>query len=740
MLMTMKCRVCGCEVAADAPFGHCPKCLLQHGFTTSSDGPPREDDRSFGDYQLEEMIGRGGMGVVYKARQKSLNRLVALKMIQSWRDASLNTLVRFRLEAEAAAKLDHPNIVPTYHIGEQSGQPFFSMKLIPGASLGKQLKEWSLLPPEGDATGTSPRAGREPQVRIAVLMAKIARAVHYAHRQGVIHRDLKPSNILIDAAGEPHLTDFGIAKLLEQDSGLTGTHDVLGTPAYMAPEQANGRSVNAAVDIYSLGAILYSLLTGRPPFQGETPLETLRKVSEEEPVSPTRINRNADPELASISLKCLEKDPVRRYISALELAEDLDRWTRHEPVRARPAGPVLRLSRWVRRNPVGASLIGTLCLGLVGALVLLEMVDAEKNRKTAALRDVEAAKGVGDRATRQLVALLVEELESLWLQDDRKMLRVSSEQLAALSAREIADIPKGARVERLRFGLAANESPVSDARRYAELLSFLETRLSKRRGHPILIDLQIYKFKEDRVQAIVSGNLHFVRMGTIYFLQTKEEHPEIQALIEPECATKTATFFTRADSGIKSLASLKNRRLAFGDPMSGLSFWGQVKLSEAGVTGRDLAEYAFLDSRSEFIEEVHALGYQATTNRWGWLHSTADVIEDVLKGNYDVGVTSDRGFEKHKHRGLVRIQGSEFERRPSPWVVGTNVNAGLVRDFTEIMTGLRGEAFLSQLPDQPTGFRAITPSSHAEERAAMRQVRGLFPLPARANPTNQIKK
>jgi len=462
-----RCQRCDVELTTQAVGGLCANCLLKlaldppqeqtHPVSLAGENEQRPAatgtaaspaDHCFGDYQLLEMIGRGGMGVVYKARQKHLNRLVALKMVQNWRDASLDTLARFQIEARAAAKLDHPNIVPTYQIGESNGQPFFSMKLVAGASLAKQIRDLALVQP-GDGKGAkpSPRPIREAQVLITSLLAKVARAVHFAHQQGVIHRDLKPSNILIDAAGEPHLTDFGVAKLMEHDSGLTRTNDVLGTPAYMAPEQAAGKAVTPSVDIYSLGAILYELLTGQPPFRGTSPLETLRKAAEEEPVPPSTMNGSTDAELAAICLKCLEKNPMHRYGSALNVAEDLERWLRREPIQAKHAGPVARTIRWARRNPVGASLIGTLCVGLVGTLVLLSMVSTEKNnviaekdKNAAIVKELEETAQDKAESYVTLVRLLRERLEAYWLSSDRRVLPVSSEERSLLSGLPIVQV------------------------------------------------------------------------------------------------------------------------------------------------------------------------------------------------------------------------------------------------------------------------------------------------------------
>jgi ABC-type phosphate/phosphonate transport system substrate-binding protein/tRNA A-37 threonylcarbamoyl transferase component Bud32 len=725
---TLQCQRCGAKLTGQAVGELCPNCLLKLALDPS---PPEESamtsssaqPRYFGDYELLERIGRGGMGIVYKARQRNLNRLVALKMVLNWRDASLDTLARFSIEAEAAAKLDHPNIVPTYQIGELNGQPFFSMKLVPGASLAKKIPELAL------AGKSSRRPAHEALAIVATLMAKVARAVHFAHQHGVIHRDLKPNNILIDPEGEPHLTDFGIAKLLEQDHGLTRTNDVLGTPAYMAPEQAAGKGISPAVDVYSLGAILYELLTGRAPFQGNTPLEILRKAVEEEPVPPTTLNACTDVELSAICLKCLEKNPLHRYGTALAVAEDLERWIRREPILAKRASPAARVVRWGRRNPVGASLIGTLCLGLVAVLVLLSMVNKEKNKTEAAWKQTELAGQIKDEYASEVVALLREELEEMWLSEGSRVLHLSSERWHALSEIPVARVDKKTSIERLSFGLCANESPVNDSQKYAFLLAHLEERLTEIRGRPVRIDLKIYKFKEDRLQALLTNGVSFARVGVSYYLQTTKEHPALQALVEANTRVKTAIFFTRTNSGIHSLADLKGRSVAFGDLVSGITFSAQVKLADSGLTGRDLKEYVFIDSRSEFIEEVHELGYEAALKRRGWLHSTADVIEDVVNGRYDAGMTSLRALEQNKHRGLVSIPGSEFERSLNPWVGGVGLPPDVRRDMVQVLTGLRGQRFLQIVPGRPSGFSEITENSHAPERAAMKRIEGLFPVP-----------
>jgi tetratricopeptide (TPR) repeat protein/predicted Ser/Thr protein kinase len=371
---TTVCGKCRAEIPADARPGACPACLLETGLGLLRDEPVAGVDdpgrpaspmpatarrpkmiTDFGDYELLEEIGRGGQGVVYRAYQKSLNRTVALKVIGLGPWATEAHLKRFRREAEAAAGLDHPCIVPIHEVGERDGCCYFSMKFVEGGQLDEVV-------------------GREPMpIRRAVeLIAKVARTVHYAHEHGILHRDIKPGNILLDQKGEPHLTDFGLARLVETESTVTRTKEVLGTPSYMAPEQAIGetRKLTSATDVYGLGAVFYQLLTGQPPFAGGTTYETVKLLLETEPRPPRLLNPKIDRDLSTICLKCLEKDPQRRYPAAAGLAEDLEHWLKHEPIRAKRSGFFTHARKWVRRNP---ALVGTaaVCLLLGAASIWL---------------------------------------------------------------------------------------------------------------------------------------------------------------------------------------------------------------------------------------------------------------------------------------------------------------------------------------------------------------------------------
>ncbi|MDA0751096.1 MAG: protein kinase [Verrucomicrobia bacterium] len=354
------CPQCGTPLPQDAPMGMCPKCLLAEGSKTLPNIPSvsieAESYTAVGDYDLLEVIARGGMGVVYRARQMSLNRVVALKMILSGRLATENEVTRFRAEAEAAAHLRHPNIVAVFDVGETDGRHFYSMEFV-----------------EGDHLETRMQQGALPMKQAVSYMIKIARAVHFAHQRGVVHRDLKPQNILLDEHDQPRITDFGLAKRMDLDADLTLTGTVFGSPAYMAPEQAQGKqdTVGPLTDVYALGAILFRMIAGRPPFQASTPLETMKAVAESNPPSLITIRQDAPADLETICLKCLEKNPAQRYGSAQDLAEELERWMSNKPILARPSTAKERFQKWVNRNPLLVSMSSlVLLVGFIAFLVV----------------------------------------------------------------------------------------------------------------------------------------------------------------------------------------------------------------------------------------------------------------------------------------------------------------------------------------------------------------------------------
>lgn len=368
MSVEKQCPRCGQPLPDSLLGGSCPQCLAR---LVSALQLSNGERRRFGSYELLTEIGRGGMGVVYKARDVSLDRVVAIKMMLSAQFASGKDLERFHDEAKAIARFEHPNIVAIYEVGSHEGQPYFSMQWIDGCSLAARAP-----------SRQSPLSNREA----AELLAKVARAVHHAHQRGILHRDLKPANILLDARGEPHVSDFGLARSLTAARDVTLPGAVLGSPSFMAPEQAAGKTgqITTATDIYSLGGILYFLLTGQAPFSEATPLETLRCVQAQDPVKPSAI-RTVDRDLETICLKCLRKEPQRRYASADALADDLGRWLCHEPIQARPVGTIDHIIMWAKRKPTVAASIGVAMLitALGFAAVLWQWRQAEEARRQA---------------------------------------------------------------------------------------------------------------------------------------------------------------------------------------------------------------------------------------------------------------------------------------------------------------------------------------------------------------------
>lgn len=374
------CSECGSTISKSSRDGFCPRCLIDLALKAEGEtqvvpaprnGVPNPTVGAVGNYELIEQIGQGGMGVVYKARQLNLNRIVALKLMRSGPWATEAEIKRFRSETTAAATLQHPNVVAIHEVGVHEGRHYFSMDYIAGQSLAEVIHRTPL-----------------PAGRAARYVKIIAEAIHHAHQRGILHRDLKPANVLVDTDDQPRVTDFGLAKHVQVDSSLTVSGDAMGTPSYMPPEQAAGKrgEIGPASDVYSLGAILYDLLTGRPPFRADTPVDTLRQVLDIEPAPPRLINRKVPRDLETICLKCLAKAPGQRYPSAQGLADDLGRFLQQEPIRARPVGWLGRVWRWSRRNPVVAAFCGGMVflLLMVAWAALVQRGDALDTAKEAA--------------------------------------------------------------------------------------------------------------------------------------------------------------------------------------------------------------------------------------------------------------------------------------------------------------------------------------------------------------------
>ena len=401
----LHCPQCGRPLAPERSQGLCLACLAGFAFAAELSASPALPVslgtlRYFGDYELIEEIARGGMGVVYRARQTNLGREVAVKLLLHGALASTQDVDRFRAEAAAAASLKHPGIVAIHEVGECDGQHYFSMDLIAGRDLAAVTREGPL-----------------PVRQAAEIVALVAQAVQHAHDHGVLHRDLKPSNILLDAVAQPHVTDFGLARRSGDAASLTQTGSLLGTPGYMAPEQAAGNrgAIDARTDVYGLGAVLYQLLTARAPFTGESAPEILKQVVEEEPIAPSLLNRSLPRDLETICLKCLSQEPGRRYASATLVAEELGRWLRHEPILARPISPLGRLARWARRKPLVAALAAALMFLLlasaIGSLVFVRNIHQAWQAEAAQRLRAEDRQREGEELINFMLGDLADRLE-----------------------------------------------------------------------------------------------------------------------------------------------------------------------------------------------------------------------------------------------------------------------------------------------------------------------------------------
>ena len=654
------CPRCGGAVASDIVGGFCPACLIGAADGMSaideSDAPSPFKDRRFGDYVLGRQLGGGGMGIVYEAHQVSLNRKVALKFIRDSQIASPTLLRRFTLEAEATARLHHPGIVGIHEIGEVEGHPYISMDLVEGDNLRFAMAAGRFtLKQRSDSKSN----GRSVQVEIARLMAKTARAVHHAHTRGVLHRDLKPANILIDRQGEPRLTDFGLAKILRQtteerlESSLTPKTEIAGTATYMSPEQASSDETSSASDVYGLGAVLYELLTGQPPFKGATLFETLKQVQQQPPRRPRTINPLAHRDLETICLKCLEKNPSFRYASAEALAEDLEHWIDHKPIHARPPGAAIRVHRWVRRNPPGAALIVTLFTALAITSALLGINQAQK-------RKVELQQSF-------LFEEKVRQLNQFWNDPERSEILITANDLAILTNRDPVDDPDALP---LTLGASISFDPVNVAHQsYAPLLTVVESAM-RRLGRIVKFDLKIFKYTGSEIEPILAGRVDFMVMETTSYVEARRRNPKVTPIAVVNRRLDGA-IVTRTDTGIQSLSNLRGRTFAFDDASSSITVSMKSRLIDAGVYRSDL-----LGITNVVTEDNPP---KPGVRRAHYRHRFRVTSAAVLKGEADAGLTSLRQFEFDKHSGLKLL--ADVQSTPRVFVARVDLDDDLVVAF-----------------------------------------------------------
>jgi serine/threonine protein kinase/ABC-type phosphate/phosphonate transport system substrate-binding protein len=648
---------------------------------------------------LLEEIARGGMGIVYRARQKSLGRTVAVKMLLHGSGAEDDLVHRFKKEGVAAARLQHPNIVPIHEVGLYEGQHFIAMDYVAGPSLAHYAR--SALPAR----------------RAAELMATIASAIHYAHERKVLHRDLKPSNILLDASGQPHVTDFGLAKELGTSTGEESHEDndatvmfrqqrtvdgqVLGSPAYMPPEQADGRrgAVGRWSDVYSLGAMLYHLLTGVPPFKGTNPTDTLHRVLHDEVVPPHRLDPSVPLDLETICLKCLEKDQARRFQTAGEMADEIGRFLRGEPIQSRPISFVNRLHRWARRNPAGAGLIGALLvsLGILSGLVKV-MDDRGKS---------------DEEAIEVIRIMVVENLQELWKRADITQEQIGSEQLAALAGKRKSPAPAGAL--RLKVGLGATTAPVVRATEYQTTLDFMEQQMERELRRPVRLDLVV--FKDSRLdREMAEGSLDLARMGALPFVRAREINPKLLPLVQ-ENSPKDAVVFALKSSGITNLQQV--RSIAFADTNSTIDAWAKVFMVRTGIYGANLI-YSNLVSTPD--------------DRDGDYHAHKAGLQAVRDEKFEAAVA-----RAHQVRDALGAEGSnwvallKFESSQTLWVAGSRMTAAERQALSNAMVALSRLPAQKQqdlvLPDRVRNLVPINPKSLQELKDALERDLRLFESP-----------
>ena len=678
----------------------CPDCLLGLGLL---DTPSEITNGSqFGEYVLGRQLGRGAMGVVYEAVQVNLGRTVALKMILGANLAEPTARRRFRIEAEAAAKLQHPNIVPLYDFGECDEQPFLSMQFVAGETLKAKIRrgDLSLANGQGDAQA------------VARFMGKVARAVAHAHSHGVLHRDIKPANILVDPEGEPHLTDFGLAKILEApdkvQASATISGGVVGTPSYMAPELARGGASSTATDIYSLGAVLYEMLTGLPPFKSSTALETIRHASEDEPRKPRVLVKGVPTDLETICLKCLNKNPGARYSSAEAVAEDLDRWLQAKPIHARPAGPLLRLGRWSKRNPVGITLILALCVALISSLVVL-----------GSMRQQELAARNSQMWQNLLYAEYEQNIRDMWKNPNEEFVEFTNVYLAALSGQP----PAPANSVVLTFGMEMTGDPIHQAFVLAPVLQCIQARMEKILRRPVSFNLLLQKHRPDVAAPTISQRIDFQRLGPVAYIRAKDAVPGL-VLLAQERGSKDGVIFARRDVAEKyvltNLAGIKGKglRVALAHTNSILSFEAERQMALGGITSKDLSMFKHLNPpRAMAAEDSADQPMDPAESQF----AHAVVIDQVISNLFDVGEAPWHHFQVLGRGRLVELL--RFAIPPRVYIARPGVDPVLAAAFRDSLLGLKGrneiKALQRFLNDPAAGFQPVSEADLNEIRSAL---------------------
>jgi serine/threonine protein kinase len=699
----MRCETCGAPIPPDAPLGHCPACLMDcadaFAFDDADESMANQElPRSFGDYELLRQIGCGGMGLVYEATHTRLKRRVALKMIRPDL-ASKKFLRRFLVEGEAAARLDHPNIIPIYEIQENGSESFLSMQFIAGETLKDKLRK------DEDALG---RRGRKTQTdgphftvqTAARLMADIARAVHHAHERGVFHRDLKPGNILLDAAGQPHIADFGVAKVMREElearaeTTLTLPGATLGTPEYMAPEQAAGTRLGetaafAAADIYSLGAILYELLVGRPPFRGNSNLETLQKVREADLKRPRSINPDVPRDLETICLKCMEKNPNARYASAEAVAKDLERWLDREPILARRANASVRMRRWVKRNPVAAALIFSLFFGLA---VSLSLIAALADR----MRNAEENKALAREP-------YLHKINDWWALPGVTNILIPSSSLAEIHDFKPRQFVEGRDV-RLKFGMSVDQDPITRAYNVASFLAELETRMGDQLGKGVFIDLDLSKESHLNPRLFSTGEADVQRVDALSYVRARAQDAGIVPVLIENDADEIV-FCVSQDSGITNLAQLAGKSVGFGDIDSAVTVLAKYSLLTNGLRKSDLGSITNFTSLSVVsTTRLSDFGSAEIVNDMREIKSGREALRHLLQGKVDVAVTPKRYFEIRRHRGAGLRMIGRFPGVPEVFAARAGLDPEVVNAFRNAMLSLKDSPGLGTL----SSFRIVT--------------------------------